>query len=305
MTRTILVAMSMALALTFGSQPVSAQNEKVDNNTVIEMLKTGFKTDEIKGYLENASERDFHLDIASLKALKEAGADADLIVYLQGIAKKDFGYDGIYWWNVAQGQKPFRLMYSALEQESKGMGGGFLGTMAAIGGAAVGVNTGHVGHIFAGAAVGTLLASGHFHAEKLSLPGNKAKAVVRPATGAPVFRFYFPKRTIADGLPEADLWYSQWMASIKSPNEFQCIRLNVKKNKRTLPTGMSWSVAGFVSKNAGAKDIVDFTVKELSNTSFEVTFPAGLEPGEYCFFFKDVKNEWFQKNAVAYDFTVQ
>lgn len=306
MRRMSLTVLATAILLTFSTLSVQAQNEKVDNSTVIELLKSNFGTEEIKGYLENASERDFHLDITSLKALKDAGADKDLIVYLQSVAKKDFGYDGIYWWNVSAGSKPKHLMYSALEQESKGMNGGFLGAVTAIGGTALGIHKGSAAPILGGAAVGTLLASGNFKAEKLALPGNVAKTAIHTDDGSiPVFRFYLPKRTIQDGLTASDLWYNQWMASISSPNEFQCIKLTVKKNKRTLPTGMSWGVAGFQSKNAGKKDIINFAIREINNTTFEVSFPEGIEPGEYCFFFKDIKNEWFQKNAVAYDFSVE
>ena len=106
---------------------------------------------------------------------------------------------------------------------------------------------------------------------------------------------------------KSDSWYYQWMNSIQSPNEFECIKLDVKekKKKRTLPSGMSFSVAGFGANSSGKKNVVDFEIKSINNTTFEVTFPNGLEPGEYCFFYKNYQNEWFAQNICCFDFSVK
>lgn len=301
MKKQFLTVLAIAILFVLTPMGVQAQNEKVDNNTIVELLKTGFGTEEIITYLENASERDFHLDLSAMKELKAAGADTDLILYLQKMAKKDFGLDGFYWWNT--GAKPKRLNFSALEAESKGMNGAFLGALTGVAGTVLtkGSRVGTTASVGAGA----VLASSNFKADKLSLPGTRGKTIVKTNGEAPVFRMYLPKRTIMDGATDADVWYNQWMSTISSPNEFQIIKLVVKKNKRTLPNGMSWGVAGFTSKGTGAKDVVNFEINDITNNVFELTFPEGLAPGEYCFFFKDIKNKWFQQNAVAYDFSVE
>ena len=64
---------------------------------------------------------------------------------------------------------------------------------------------------------------------------------------------------------QADVWYYQWMNSIQSPNEFECIKLKEKKNKRTLPSGLSFSVAGFGSSSEGKKNVVEFNMVHPSD----------------------------------------
>ena len=68
---------------------------------------------------------------------------------------------------------------------------------------------------------------------------------------------------------------------------------------------MDFSIAGFGSSTEGKKNVVDFEIKSINNTTFEVTFPNGLEPGEYCFFYKNYQNEWFAQNICCFDFSVQ
>lgn len=83
---------------------MNAQNDVVDNNAVLGLLKDGFKSEEIIGAIENSSTRTITFDINFMRQLKAAGADSDLITYLQKIAKKDMGYEGVYLWNGANGK---------------------------------------------------------------------------------------------------------------------------------------------------------------------------------------------------------
>lgn len=157
-----------------------------------------------------------------------------------------------------------------------------------------------------GVAIGAALGGGNIKSESLALLGTHAAVVLSGAQASnPTFRFYFPKTDMDAFNGQADIWYYQWMNSIQSPNEFECIKLKEKKNKRTLPSGLSFSVAGFGSSSEGKKNVIDFEIKTINNTTFEVTFPNGLEPGEYCFFYKNYQNEWFAQNICCFDFSVQ
>ena len=160
--------------------------------------------------------------------------------------------------------------------------------------------------IVRGVAIGAALGGGKIKSESLALSGTHAAVVLSGDQASnPTFRFYFPKTEMDAFKGQADSWYYQWMNSIQSPNEFECVKLKEKKNKRTLPSGMDFSIAGFGSSTEGKKNVVDFEIKSINNTTFEVTFPNGLEPGEYCFFYKNYQNEWFAQNICCFDFSVQ
>ena len=75
---------------------------------------------------------------------------------------------------------------------------------------------------------------------------------------------------------------------------------------RLFPENMSYSVAGFEGTNASNRTIIDFEIKDVNNNTFEVTFPKGLEPGEYCFFYKGgLSSQAFKEHPFGFDFTVK
>ncbi len=293
-------------ALALSTQVVKAQEEVVTNALIIQLLSEGFSDEEIIGFIETSSTREVKADLQSMRELKKHNASPELIKYIQKIAKADFGYDGVYWWNTSDGSKPQKLYRTNFEFETKKKGIGALGS--ALLGSVVGDVVGGVGAAAQGAVVGAVLGSGNVKSESMILQGTHAAVVLTGDQASnPTFRFYFPKTEMDAFQGKADSWYYQWMNSIQSPNEFECIKLEVKekKNKRTLPSGMSFSVAGFSSSSNGKKNVVDFEIKSINNTTFEVTFPNGLEPGEYCFFYKNYQNEWFAQSICCFDFSVQ
>lgn len=294
----------LVCAFALSTQVVNAQDEVVTNALIIQLLDEGFSDDEIIGFIESTSTREVKLDLQSMRELKKHNASAELIKYIQKLAKKDFGYDGVYWWNVSDGEKPQKLYRSSFEYETKKAGiSGFASTVA---GGLIGNALGGVGSTVKGVAIGAALGGGGVKSESLTLLGAHAAVVLTGDQASnPTFRFYFPKTDMDAFQGQADVWYYQWMNSVQSPNEFECIKLKEKKNKRTLPSGLSFSVAGFGSTSGGKKNIVDFEIKSINNTTFEVTFPNGLEPGEYCFFYKNYQNEWFAQNICCFDFSVQ
>ena len=274
---------------------VNAQNEAVTNETVISLLGEGFGTEDIIGLIEMSPESQITFDINFMRQLKDAGAEQDLVAYLRNKSKADHGYEGLYLWNPSDGGKPKKLHRSAMETETKSGGGAVLGF--------AGRMTGVIGHNKAGALASTALASSGGSMEKVVVPGEHARIVCDGVNGSnPVFRFYFP-RDVASDNPDG---YLVMMSQIESPNEFQCLKLKEKKNSRTFPKGSSFTAMGFSVGKSGGGDAVDFEITDINNSTYEVTFPNGLEPGEYCFLYKNGLNHpWFQQNMFVFDFSVQ
>lgn len=294
----------LVCALALSVQVMNAQEEVVTNALIIQLLDEGFSSDVIIGQIEGASTREVKADLQSLRELKKHNASEELIMYIQKIAKKDFGYDGVYWWNTSDGGKPVKLLRSSFSHEQKKAG--ISGLASAVAGGLIGDALGGGNSVVKGVAIGAALGGGKIKSESLALLGAHAAIVLTGEQASnPTFRFYFPKTDMDAFQGQTDVWYYQWMNSIQSPNEFECIKLKEKKNKRTLPSGMSFSVAGFGSSSEGKKNVVDFEIKTINNTTFEVIFPNGLEPGEYCFFYKNYQNEWFAQNICCFDFSVQ
>ncbi len=288
----------------------NAQNDEVNNQTVLDLLKEGFTSEEIIGAIENSTTRVITFDINFMRQLKAAGADSSLTSYLQKIAKVDNGYEGVILWNPVNGGKPVKVYRTNFEKEEKGFK---LGTLAAIAGATYGVGTVVSGRKVSGAeAAGvtaglTVMASSGKDIQKLMIPGSKAKIV---ASRQPVFRFFFKKAEKESFNPDHANWYEMCMNDIQSPNEFQLIKMTVKENKkggrRIFPTSMSYTVAGFSGSNASNREMVNFEINTINNNTFEVTFNEPLEPGEYCFFYKSgLSNKYFQAQPFGFDFSVE
>lgn len=283
----------------------NAQNDEISNSTIIDLLKDGFSSEEIIGMIETSSTRTIQYNIDFMREMKAAGADATLTTYIQKIAKADFGYEGVLWWNT--GSKPVKIYRSQFEKEQKGFS---LGTLAAA--AVTGVVLGSVvsgsepssGVAAATGAGAILLASTGKDIEKLCIMGVTSKNVVK--TTQPVFRFYLPKKDPASFAKEADNWYYSIMNNVQSPNEFQVVKMKQKKNRRLFIDGASWTVAGFSGSNAKGRVVVDFEINEINNNTFEISFKQPLEPGEYVFFWKNgLGNELFKQHVFGFDFTIE
>lgn len=306
MIRKIFVAALMAIS----SLAASAQNEAVTNQSVLDLLKEGFSSEEIVGAIENSTTRTITFDINYMRQLKTAGASQDLITYLQKIAKVDNGYEGVVLWNPTGGGKPVKVYRTNFEKEQKGFN---LGTLAVAAGAAYGIGSAVSGrHVKGGEAAAVtgglvLMASSGKEIQKLMIPGSTSK--VKTST-QPVFRFFFKKEESKSMEQDAANWYNLVMNSIQSPNEFQLIKMQVKESKkggrRLFPSSMSYTVAGFEGTNASTREMVNFEINAINNNTFEVTFPQPLEPGEYCFFYKSgLSNKYFQAQPFGFDFTVE
>lgn len=283
---------------------VKAQNETVTNQTILELLKDGFSTEDIIGLIENSSTRTITFGVQYMRELKEAGAESNLIQYLQKISKADYGMEGVLWWNTDS--KPKKIYRSQFEKESKSFNLGTLAAAAVVGTVAGSALAGKAPSAGTGAALGAgtvLLASTGKDIQKLVIMGLTSKNVV--TTTRPIFRFYLPKHDKDSFSKEADNWYYSIMNEVQSPNEFQLVKMKQKKNRRTFVDGASYSIAGFEGSNAKNRVVVDFEINEINNNTFEIVFNQDLEPGEYVFFWKNgLSSELFKQHVFGFDFSV-
>lgn len=286
------------------SADVKAQNDEVTNQTIIELLQDGFTSDDIIGLIENSSTRTINFSIQYMRDLKAAGADSNLIQYIQKISKADFGMEGVLWWNT--GEKPKKIYRSQFEKEQSGFNLGTIAAAAVTGVVLGSALSGSAPSSGAGAAMGAgavLLGSSGKDVQKLAIMGQTSKNVVN--TTRPVFRFYLPKSDKDSFAKESDNWYYSIMNEVQSPNEFQLVMMKQKKNRRTFADGASYSVAGFTGTNSKSRVVVDFVINEINNNTFEVSFEQDLEPGEYVFFWKNgLSSELFRQHVFGFDFTI-
>ena len=68
-----------------------------------------------------------------------------------------------------------------------------------------------------------------------------------------------------------------------SPNDFKLIKLDKSKRSRSFETGKISLLGGM--QNGISKNVVNFKYTSISSNLYKVYFPAGLEPGEYCFIY--------------------
>lgn len=296
----LFIVLSLAFTFTTGF----AQNEEMNNEMVLQLLKEGFSSEEIIGAIETSSTRTITYSIDFMRQLKSAGADAKLTTFIQKIAKTDYGLEGVFWWNT--GSKPKKILRSNFEKEEKGFN---LGTIAAAAAGAVLVGGAVSGNISSGAAAATtggaiLLASTGKDINKLCIMGATSKNVV--SSRQPVFRFYLPKHDGASFAKEGGNWYTMIMNEVQSPNEFQVVKMKQKKNRRLFTDDASYGIAGFTGKNNKNRVVEEFEVNEINNNTFEISFPQPLEPGEYVFFWKNgLSSETFKQHVFGFDFSIQ
>lgn len=294
--------LAYAIVAVLGCSTISA--EVVTNETVLTMLSKGYPAEVIIGFIENADECQLNADMESIDALMAAGASTEVISYLMQKVKKDNTLmHGLYWMNNGS---PEKVNIVSLMKESKSLGGSFLGTAVGIAGTAVGVSTGSIGALAGSWIAGDFLSSSGFKSEKLYLKGEHA--TTKTYDKNPVFKFVLPTQETTDIMP-GDLWYYTWLCSVQSPSEFQLIKLDSKgkdkKAKRSFPSGLKWSTAGFsTEKEAYDNKLVEFQVKQLNNSTFEISFPNGLQPGEYAFFYRNALTEALKDHLSAFDFSV-
>ena len=299
-----------------------AQTE-ITNATILEWIADeGITDDDIINELGNTDNTlNVKMDINFRKQLNQAGASDALKTAIDNVVKDqkyaiahaDDAMIGVYYQTDDDQWTDIPLnTFSIEEKKSLGLGGiariagGTLGVIGGIQGDWSGLSKVLKGATIAG--MGSLLGDTKFKSDRLKLDNSHASQKVKNvAAGTPMFRFYFPKIMSQDA--EA-AWYYTLMGNITTPRDFLCVRLtsNEKKKKRTFPAGKKLTLlstdSGF-SAGDGSGDIVEFDIKKVKDNVFEISFPNGIEPGEYCFYYKNFKNEILKDHLPAFDFAVE
>jgi hypothetical protein len=97
-----------------------------------------------------------------------------------------------------------------------------------------------------------------------------------------------------------------------SPNEFKLVRFTIKKGKRTYFAGKYLDVLGLnINYSLKSEEVFDFKYKKIGENLFEVYFPMGIIPGEYCFVYLDNSTSNLDdylitnNNTKVFDFSVK
>ncbi len=125
------------------------------------------------------------------------------------------------------------------------------------------------GGIFGAAMTGGLIKA----KQKAIIQGSRAS--IRVSNPQPVLYFYFEDKSAALG--KAGMFGS---SPISSPNQFVCIKLEVKKNTRETIVA---EVGAFGASSGTDEDkIIQFKSERIRPGVYKVTFPRSLEPGEFA-----------------------
>lgn len=252
------------------TQPIYAQDEKITNSSILEMVKLGFSNDIIISKI-NSSTCNFDTSIDSLKTLKEMGVNNDIIIAMINHApannnkNNDTDRSGIYYKN---GDEFIKILPS----------------------------------VFSGSQTNTLATAFSYGLAntkiKSTMDGAHSSNVV--ATNSPEFYFYFNANRQGDlGLSATNWWFS----AASSPNEFTLVELVSKKGRRELETGKINLYAGSTTGIDGKKAI-KVNIEVINDHTFKVTPQFFLDAGEYCFFFKGNIPHGGYSNQSVFDFSI-
>lgn len=327
--RKAFILLTMML-LAVSSLHVSAQeNEVITNETVVSLLKEGMTSNDIIGLIKASPSNEIHYNISFLRDLKKAGADQDLTNFLSNLSANNdaakesqkatenaaLNIPGIIWLNSGD-NKPVPLTCNTFTKEESGWSKG-LKIASNIIRTAVPVAWGSgnwdflstvikVDQSVAGRAL-DFINSSNFKSDHLVL--NNPTAMVQMVgnnASNPKFLFRFGN-TNGLQLGAENAWLSTLIGAVDNPSDFVCVKLNQKKKERTLPSGISigswYNIDSDVSLDTYKGKIIPFKSIVNSDGTYNVEFPQPLEPGEYCFFYKNFKNSNIGR-IVGYDFSV-
>lgn len=259
--------------IAFISITVSAQNEKLTNQSILDMIELGFSEDVILTKIKT-SEVDFDTSIDALKELKSKGVgDAIIVSIMNGDKKQEEANGditenrtGIYINNNGQYTKILPTVFS-------------------------GTKTNTLGSAF----------SYGIASAKIKSVMNNAVSTNVVTTDTPEFWFYFTPKDNDSFNVGASNW---WFASATSPNEFALVKLNKKKNKRELVTGKVNVYSGS-SIGVDEKYTIPFNIEIINDYVYKVVPKEAIEPGEYCFFYQGTIPQGGFTNQSVFDFSIQ
>lgn len=253
---------------------VFGQDERITNQSVLDMVEMGFSEDVILTKIKT-SDTDFNTELDDLKALKTKGISDAIIMAIMNTKK---GNDESS--NTASENK-VGLYYENNGEQKKILPTVFSGTKTNTLGAAFSYG-------IASAGIKSIL--------------NNAESTNVVNDNNPLFWFYFSTQKNESAFTVgANNW---WFFSATSPNEFVLVKLEKKKKKRELKTG---SVNVYSGSNIGVneKQIIPFDIEIVNDYKFKVTPKTPLEDGEYCFFYQGTIPQGGFTNQSVFDFSIQ
>lgn len=263
----------VALAVLWLNTNLVVAQDKVTNQSVIEMTEQGLDAEIIISFIAN-SDVDFDISPATLSALKEKGVPSAVIAEMIKVSRAqkqaEASKTGLYFIDKEGNEK--RILPSVFS----------------------GTKTNTVAAAFSG---------GMANANIKSTVTNASSSNIVSTTNQ-VFYFYFMPSQ-GDALSNTGGAGDWWFKQATSPNEFALVELdtNKKKNERTLKTGKVNAWGAKLGVNSG--DAIPFEVEQLTETSFKISLKTPLQPGEYCFFYQGTIPQGGFNNQSIFDFSVQ
>lgn len=262
--RILLLIVLLLISLT-----ISAQSEKLTNQSILDMIELGFSDDIIMTKIKT-SEFSFDTSIEALKALKEKGVSDDIIVTIMNMqlhqtnekTSTETNKAGIYYNDGDMYVKIYPSVFS-------------------------GTKTNTLGASFSYGIASSDIRS--------TINNRESNNVIK--SDQPEFWFYFsPGNNIDLG--------NWWFFSATSPNEFVLVRLDQKKKSRELKTG---SVNIYSGTNIGVAErhIIPFAIEVIDENTFKVSPKEPLEDGEYCFFYQGAIPNGGYSNQSIFDFSIK
>lgn len=256
------------------SSLIAFGQDKINNNSVIQMVEAGLDNEVIISVIGN-SEVAFDVSPAQLGELKAKGIPGAIVAEMIKANSKQASLEA---------QKAGIFFLDAEGKEVRIMPTVFSGTKTSTAAAA-----------FSGG-----LANANV---KSTLNGAQSQNKITP--GQQEFFFYFnanAQSNFNDVGGISDWWFKQ----ASSPTEFALVALesNPRKNERSVKTGKVNAIGG-MNVGINSRDIIQVTVEKVGNTSYKVVPKDPLEPGEYCFFYQGTVPQGGLTNQSIFDFTVQ
>lgn len=238
--------------------------EKLTNESIVELVQLGFDSDIIKSKI-NSMEADFKTEIVDLKILKENGVTSDVIALMIDKSKVKI-VPGIYYY----ANDVLKLIEPSV----------FSGTKSN--------------------ALGAALTYGIAPAKMKSYVHN-ASSMNIPSKQEFVFQFDVNNKSNEFASNQMNNW---WFKSATSPNEFVLTPLTKKKNQRELVTGKMTMITASTQLGIDSKNTISFTFENLGNGRYKVIPNIQLPPGEYCFFYQGTIPMGGFTNQSIFDFSI-
>lgn len=248
---------------------VCAQEKKMTNETVMNMLELGFSEDVIASKI-SASECEFDTSIETLQLMKEAGVSSGIIVAMLNKQKENREEE------EANKEIVTGIFYEENNQLVRIYPTSFSGTKTST--------------------LGSALTYGLADSKiRSTMVGASSRNVIK--TTYPEFYFFFAKKEKENS--SIDWWFSV----APSPHQFVLSKLKAKKNRRELGTGKVNLYSGS-SIGVDENDIIGIKIQHVGGNAFKVTPEKVLEPGEYCFFYQGMIPMGGYNNQAVFDFSI-